>query len=163
MRAALILSLAVLVTAACLLLALSRDAPQHASLEPPLPKIAPAPEFALTSQDGAPVTLADYRGKVVAVTFILTMCTTTCPILTPMMSFVQDQLGRDFGAKISFVSITVDPERDTAEVLQQYARRRPRTATWSTRFSPRSSIRMAFSACSTLEGASTPKNFGAIS
>src|SRR4029450_2419515 len=98
MRAALILALAVLVTAACLLLALSRDAPQHASLEPPLPKIAPAPEFALTSQDGAPVTLADYRGKVVAVTFILTMCTTTCPILTPMMSFVQDQLGRDFGA-----------------------------------------------------------------
>ena len=121
MRAALILALAVLVTAACLLLALFRDSPQHASLEPPLPKIAPAPEFALTSQDGAPVTLADYRGKVVAVTFILTMCTTTCPILTPMMSFVQDQLGRDFGAKIFFVSITVDPERDTAEVLQQYA------------------------------------------
>jgi len=193
MRAALILALAVLVTAACLLLALSRDAPQHASLEPPLPKIAPAPEFALTSQDGAPVTLADYRGKVVAVTFILTMCTTTCPILTPMMSFVQDQLGRDFGAKISFVSITIDPERDTADVLQQYAqsfganfagwsfllalrrqsgmwrsgmastRRRPRTATWSTRFSPQSSIRTASSACSTLECASTPKNFGAIS
>jgi protein SCO1/2 len=121
MRAALILALAVLVTAACLLLALSRDAPQHASLEPPLPKIAPAPEFALTSQDGAPVTLADYRGKVVAVTFILTMCTTTCPILTPMMSFVQDQLGSDFGAKIAFVSITVDPERDTPEVLKEYA------------------------------------------
>ena len=38
-----------------------------------------------------------------------------------MMSFVQDQLGRDFGAKIAFVSITVDPERDTAEVLKQYA------------------------------------------
>ena len=121
MRAALILALAALVTLASLLLVLSRDAPQHTSLEPPLPKIAPAPEFALTSQDGAPVTLADYRGKVVAVTFILTMCTTTCPILAPMMSFVQDQLGRDFGAKISFVSITVDPERDTAEVLRQYA------------------------------------------
>jgi protein SCO1/2 len=118
MRAALILALAVLVTAACLLLALSRDAPQHASLEPPLPKIAPAPEFALTSQDGAPVTLADYRGKVVAVTFILTMCTTTCPILTPMMSFVQDQLGRDFGAKISFVSITVTSIVDPHGILR---------------------------------------------
>ena len=45
----------------------------------PLPKIAPAPEFALTSQDGAPVTLADFRGKVVAVTFILTMCTDDLP------------------------------------------------------------------------------------
>jgi protein SCO1/2 len=103
------------------LLAISRDAPQHASLEPPLPKIAPAPEFALTSQDGAPVTLADFRGKVVAVTFIFTMCTATCPVLTPMMSFVQDQLGRDFGTKIAFVSITVDPERDTPDVLKEYA------------------------------------------
>ncbi len=121
MRAALILALAALVTLASLLLVLSRDAPQHTSPEPPLPKIAPAPEFALTSQDGAPVTLADLRGRVVAVTFILTMCTTTCPVLTPMMSFVQDQLGSDFGAKIRFVSITVDPERDTADVLKQYA------------------------------------------
>ena len=121
MRAALILMLAALVTLASLLLALSRDAPQHTSLEPRLPKIAPAPEFALTSQDGAPVTLADFRGKVVAVTFIFTLCTATCPVLTPMMSFVQDQLGSDFGAKIAFVSITVDPERDTPEVLKEYA------------------------------------------
>ena len=89
--------------------------------EPPLPKIAPAPEFTLTSQDGAPVPLADLRGKVVAVTFIFTTCTDTCPVLTPMMSFVQDQLGRDFGEKIVFVSITVDPERDTAGVLKDYA------------------------------------------
>jgi protein SCO1 len=111
----------VLVTAACLLLALSRDAPQYALLEPPLPKIAPAPEFALTSQDGARVTLAEFRGKVIAVTFIFTLCTATCPVLTPMMSFVQDQLGSDFGAKIAFVSITVDPERDRPQVLKEYA------------------------------------------
>jgi protein SCO1/2 len=121
MRAALIFVLAALVTLSSLLLVLSRDAPQQASLEPPLPKIAPAPEFALTSQDGARVTLADFRGKVVAVTFIFTLCTATCPILTPMMSFVQDQLGSDFGAKIAFVSITVDPERDTPQVLKEYA------------------------------------------
>jgi protein SCO1/2 len=121
MRAVLTLTLAALVTLASLLLVISHDAPQHTSPEPPLPKIAPAPEFVLTSQDGAPVTLADFRGKVVAVTFILTMCTATCPVLTPMMSFVQDQLGNDFGTKIAFVSITVDPERDTPDVLKQYA------------------------------------------
>src|SRR5436853_6340691 len=86
-----------------------------------LPKIAPAPDFALTSQDGAPVKLSDYRGRVVAVTFIFTLCADTCPVLTPMMSFVQDQLGEDFGEKIAFVSITVDPERDTPEVLKEYA------------------------------------------
>jgi cytochrome oxidase Cu insertion factor (SCO1/SenC/PrrC family) len=64
-----------------------------------LPKIAPAPDFALTSQDGAMVKLADFRGKVVAVTFIFTKCTNTCPVLTPMMSFVQDRLGADFGSR----------------------------------------------------------------
>jgi protein SCO1/2 len=120
MRSALALTLAI-VTWACLLLVFSHDAPQHNASEPPLPKIALAPEFALTSQDGARVTLADFRGKVVAVTFIFTMCTATCPVLTPMMSFVQDQLGADFGAKIAFVSITVDPERDTPDVLKEYA------------------------------------------
>ena len=91
------------------------------SEQQPLPKIAPAPEFSLTSQDGGRVTLADFRGKVVAVTFIYTLCTTTCPVLTPMMSFVQDQLGPNFGTKIVFVSITVDPERDTPQVLKEYA------------------------------------------
>jgi protein SCO1/2 len=119
MRAAVVLAVLVL---ASLMLAQSRDAADHISKDPPLPKIAPAPAFTLTSQDGAPVSLADFRGKVVAVTFIYTSCTDTCPVLTPMMSFVQDRLGRDFGTKIAFVSITVDPERDTPQVLSEYAR-----------------------------------------
>src|SRR6266849_709537 len=118
MRAALVLTLAML---ASLMLVQSHVAGHRISQAQQLPEIAPAPEFTLTSQDGAPVSLADLRGKVVAVTFIFTMCTATCPVLTPMMSFVQDQLGSDFGAKIAFVSITVDPERDTPEVLKEYA------------------------------------------
>jgi protein SCO1/2 len=122
MRAAITLTLVALaiVTLASLTLVAPRDPPQHVQ-ESPLPKIAPAPEFTLTSQDGAPVTLAGFRGKVVAVTFIFTLCSATCPVLTPMMSFVQDRLGADFGAKIAFVSITVDPERDTPEDLRMYA------------------------------------------
>lgn len=117
MRAALALIFVVL---ASLMLAQPHRA-EPAAQEQELPKIAPAPEFALISQDGAPVKLADYRGKVVAVTFIFTLCADTCPVLTPMMSFVQDQLGANFGEKIHFVSITVDPERDTPEVLKEYA------------------------------------------
>jgi protein SCO1 len=117
MRAAITLTLVAL---AIVTPVVSRDAPQHTFQDSPLPKIARAPEFTLTSQDGAPVTLADFRGKVVAVTFIYTLCTATCPVLTPMMSFVQDRLGADFGSKIAFVSITVDPERDTPEVLKEY-------------------------------------------
>jgi protein SCO1/2 len=83
--------------------------------------IGPAPEFALTSQDGVRMTLADLRDKVVAVTFIYTSCPDTCPVLTAKMAQVQDDLGPNFGSKIAFVSITVDPERDTPEVLREYA------------------------------------------
>jgi protein SCO1 len=86
-----------------------------------LPTIGPAPEFTLTSQDDARVGLRDFRGRVVAVTFIYTSCPDTCPMLTAKMAQVQDELGPVFGPKIAFISITVDPERDTPEVLKQYA------------------------------------------
>jgi protein SCO1/2 len=118
MRAALVL---LPVALACLILLHVYDTSRTAPGQAPLPKIGPAPEFTLTSQDGAPVALSDLRGKVVAVTFIFTLCTDTCPVLTPMMSFVQDRLGDAFGKKIAFISVTVDPERDTPEVLREYA------------------------------------------
>jgi protein SCO1 len=101
--------------------ALAHDASHHAVQDARLPMIGPAPEFALTSQDGMPVSLGDFHGKVVAVTFIYTSCTDTCPLLTAKMAQVQDELGSDFGAKIAFISITVDPERDTPGVLKSYA------------------------------------------
>ena len=86
-----------------------------------LPVIGPAPNFTLTSQDINPVALADLRGKVVAVTFIYTECPDICPMLTQKMVEVQDELGADFGKKIVFVSISLDPEHDTPEVLKDYA------------------------------------------
>jgi protein SCO1/2 len=124
MRAALVLALALLASvlpASMMLVETSRDAVHEASQDQSLPKIAPAPGFTLTSQDGAQISLANLRGKVVAVTFIFTRCTATCPVLTPMMSLVQDRIGRDFGSKIVFASITVDPEHDTPEMLKLYA------------------------------------------
>jgi protein SCO1/2 len=93
----------------------------NAALDQRLPAIGPAPDFTLTSQDGAQVSLRDFRGKVVAVTFIYTSCTDVCPMLTANMVRVQQKLGPAFGSRIAFVSITVDPERDTPEVLKQYA------------------------------------------
>lgn len=97
------------------------EAGPTASETPALPKIAAAPGFTLTSQDGGPIALASLRGKVVAVTFIFTRCTASCPVLTPMMSLVQDRLGRDFGSRIVFASVTVDPDHDTPEMLKLYA------------------------------------------
>ncbi len=87
-----------------------------------LPVIGTAPAFTLTSQDGMPVALADLRGKAVALAFIYTGCPDICPMLTQKMVDVQDALGAEFGAKVAFLSITLDPERDTPEVLKDYAR-----------------------------------------
>jgi protein SCO1 len=114
MRAGLVLALAVLAS--------PTPAGAHdASHEQRLPVIAPAPGFALTSQDGLPVTPGDFRGRVVAVSFIYTHCPDVCPLLTAKMARVQDELGAAFGPEVAFVSITVDPEHDTPEVLKGYA------------------------------------------
>lgn len=86
-----------------------------------LSRIGPAPEFALTAQDGRRLALADLRGKVVAVTFIYASCADTCPLLTAKLAGLQAKLGADFGPRVFFVSVTVDPERDTPEVLKRYA------------------------------------------
>ena len=86
-----------------------------------LGNIAAAPNFVLTNQDGKRVALKDLRGKVLAITFIFASCIDTCPLLTAKMAGIQSRLGSDFGSKVFFVSITVDPERDTPAVLKRYA------------------------------------------
>lgn len=116
MRAALVLALALLSGPA---LVQAHEAANQE--EQRLPTLGAAPDFALISQDGAEVTLESLRGKVVAVTFIYTWCPDVCPMLTDKMAGVQDELGPDFGSKIAFVSISVDPERDTPAVLKDYA------------------------------------------
>lgn len=97
-----------------------------------LPEIGPAPPFALVSQDGNPVSLVGLRGKVVAVTFFYTGCPDICPLLIQKLVDVQDGLGEDFGSKIQFVSITLDPERDTQQLLKDYAAAwEAKTSGWS--------------------------------
>jgi protein SCO1/2 len=86
-----------------------------------LPVIGAAPDFVLTTTDGGRLGLEELRGKVLAITFIYATCTDTCPLLTAKMALLQRRLGRDFGARVRFVSITVDPEADTPEVLRRYA------------------------------------------
>ena len=86
-----------------------------------LSKIGPAPEFTLTQQDGKRLALKELRGKVLAITFIFASCADTCPLLTAKMAGLRDRLGPDFGSKVYFLSITVDPELDTTEVLKRYA------------------------------------------
>jgi protein SCO1 len=108
-------------TLAIAVLVASAGASPAADTRYALPRIGPAPEFTLTSQEDRRLALRELRGKVVAITFIYASCVDTCPLLTAKLAGLRSRLGRDFGSRVAFVSITVDPERDTPAVLKRYA------------------------------------------
>jgi protein SCO1 len=93
--------------------------------EPELPTYWSAPAFDLIDQSGTTFGNEDIAGRVVLVDFIYTNCADICPVLTATLRAVQDRLEADglSPSRVLLVSITVDPERDTPEVLQEYARR----------------------------------------
>ncbi|MGH8660731.1 MAG: SCO family protein [Burkholderiales bacterium] len=76
-------------------------------------------ELNLTDHNGKPRTLADFRGKVVTVFFGFTHCPDVCPVTLAEMAQVVKALGRD-GDRVQVLFVTVDPERDTPQVLKQY-------------------------------------------
>jgi protein SCO1 len=84
--------------------------------------IRPAPDFTLTDSDGKQVTLAQFRGKVVFVSFVFTTCSGSCPATTARLAKVQEALARraDLRDRVQLVSITLDPERDTPARLRDY-------------------------------------------
>ena len=78
-----------------------------------------ARDFKLTDQHGQQRTLADFKGKLVAVFFGFTQCPDVCPTALAELAQVKQALGPD-GDKLQGVFITVDPERDTPELLKAY-------------------------------------------
>lgn len=76
-------------------------------------------DFTLTDHTGKPRTLADFRGKVVIVFFGYTRCPDVCPTTLAELKLAKEQLGED-GKRIQVLFITVDPERDTRELLARY-------------------------------------------
>ena len=80
------------------------------------------PLFTLTDQDGERFGSEQMRDHVSVVSFIFTRCTSTCPLQTATMAALQDRLqGEVFWDDVRLVSISVDPEYDTTEVLGRYA------------------------------------------
>lgn len=77
-------------------------------------------EFRLSDPDGKERTLAEFRGKVVMVFFGFVQCPQVCPTALARAGAVRGMLGAD-GNKVQVVFITVDPERDTPEILKAYA------------------------------------------
>jgi protein SCO1/2 len=76
-------------------------------------------EFNLLDHNGKPRTLADFRGKVVVVFFGFAQCPDVCPTTLAELATVAKELGKD-ADRLQVLFITVDPERDTPEVLRQY-------------------------------------------
>ncbi len=85
---------------------------------------APAPDFALVDQAGAPLGLADLRGRALLLDFVYTSCPGPCPILTGRHVSVQQALPPELHDRVRFVSISLDPERDTPAALTAYAEAR---------------------------------------
>jgi protein SCO1/2 len=83
----------------------------------------PAPDFALTDQAGGPFARADLDGKAVLMDFIYTNCPGPCPILSRNLVTVQKSLAPELQERVWFVSVTLDPETDTPEVLRAYAKK----------------------------------------
>lgn len=75
--------------------------------------------LALNDHTGKPRTLADFQGKVVVVFFGFTQCPDVCPTTLAEMGKVVKELGAD-GDKVQVLFVSVDPERDTPELLKQY-------------------------------------------
>ena len=76
-------------------------------------------ELALSDADGKARTLADFKGKVTLVFFGFTQCPDVCPTTLAELAAVKRELGAD-GERVQGVFVSVDPERDTPEILKAY-------------------------------------------
>ena len=86
--------------------------------EPP-PVFDPVPAFSLTNRDGRAVRLQDLKGRPWIADFVFTRCPASCPMMTARMAKLNRELPDDLDVRL--VSVSVDPEHDTPEVLQRYA------------------------------------------
>ncbi len=93
-----------------------------------LPKLFPVPNAKLVADNGKPVQLAAMKGKVTVYDFIFTNCAGTCPMMTSTLRRVTKRINED--APVQFVSISVDPRRDTPTQLHNYAARYRNDPRW---------------------------------
>jgi protein SCO1/2 len=113
-----------LVISSIILLA-AYNAAESATPSSRLAVIRAAPDFTLTTQTGQTLRRSDLQGKVLLVSFIFTTCNGTCPATTHRISQVQQELKQRGLCKedhVRLLSITLDPARDTPEVLGHYMR-----------------------------------------
>ena len=76
--------------------------------------------FSLTDQDGRTVTSDSLKGKPTLIYFGYTYCPDVCPTSLLLMETAVEQIGPDAAKKVNLVFITIDPERDTKELIKGY-------------------------------------------
>lgn len=83
------------------------------------------PDFKLVNQDGQSVQLSDFRGKAVILTFIYTRCPLPnfCPLMSRNFADLEKRLSKEFAGRFQLLSVSMDSEFDTPEVLKEYAAR----------------------------------------
>ena len=108
---------ALLAAAASVLSACSPDKPQFKAID--ITGADYARDFALSDFNGQTRRIADFKGRVVVVFFGFTQCPDVCPTAMGELAQVKAALGAE-GQRLQGVFITLDPERDTAEVLKAY-------------------------------------------
>ena len=115
----LLLSIPALVTGAALLLVACSESSKPAFNAIDLTGADYAKDFALKDVNGQPRSLKDYQGKVVVMFFGYTQCPDVCPTSLTELVAVKKMLGAD-GDKLQALFVSVDPDRDTPEMLKSY-------------------------------------------
>ena len=87
------------------------------------PPGATAPDFALRDQDGERATMAEYRGRPVAVTFVYSTCEDTCPAMVDQVRGALDDTGSD----MPLLAVSVDPANDTPARARRFLNERRMT------------------------------------
>jgi protein SCO1/2 len=96
----------------------------------PLPRLGPAPNFALTTQLNDRLWLTQLRGRLVVLTFFCARCE-SCPGLLPSLLDLSRALPEPVRRRVVFVAVSVDPGQDTWTVLRRFAReQRADPQTW---------------------------------
>ena len=78
-------------------------------------------EFQLIDDKGEIVTMSQFEGQVVVVTFLFTRCPDICPVVSANLAFIAQELGDLHGTSVQILTVTVDPWTDNSSVLGNYA------------------------------------------
>jgi protein SCO1/2 len=107
----------VLLLAACLAAGCGQPGPQFRNVD--ITGADYGKDFHLTDHTGKPRQLADFRGKIVLLFFGYTHCPDVCPVTMGQLGLLMKELGPD-AKRVQVLFVTLDPERDTKELLAQY-------------------------------------------